>query len=74
MDEEKARVASAVVRLGSTLSLDVIAEGIETQVQRDQLLALECGFGQGFLFAKPLSYDELVAAVLDRAEPLRATA
>jgi diguanylate cyclase (GGDEF)-like protein/PAS domain S-box-containing protein len=74
LDEEKARVASAVVRLGSTLSLDVIAEGIETQVQRDQLLALECGFGQGFLFAKPLSYDELVAAVLDRAEPLRITA
>ncbi len=73
-DEEKARVASAVVRLGSTLSLDVIAEGIETTVQRDQLLALECGFGQGFLFAKPLSYGELVAAVATRAAPLRATA
>jgi EAL domain-containing protein (putative c-di-GMP-specific phosphodiesterase class I) len=74
LDEEKARVASAVVRLGSTLSLDVIAEGIETQVQRDQLLALECGFGQGFLFAKPLSYDELVSAVTERSEPLRAMA
>jgi diguanylate cyclase (GGDEF)-like protein/PAS domain S-box-containing protein len=73
-DEEKARVASAVVRLGSTLSLDVIAEGIETQVQRDQLLALECGFGQGYLFAKPLAYDELVAAVASHPEPLKATA
>jgi len=74
-DEEKARVASAVVRLGSTLSLDVVAEGIETQVQRDQLLALECGFGQGFLFARPLSYDELVGAVTtQRAELMRATA
>src|SRR5262249_33893045 len=74
-DEEKARVASAVVRLGSTLSLDVIAEGIETQVQRDQLLALECGFGQGFLFARPLSYDELVGAVTtQQADLLRATA
>jgi diguanylate cyclase (GGDEF)-like protein/PAS domain S-box-containing protein len=73
-DEEKARVASAVVRLGSTLSLDVIAEGIETTVQRDQLLALECGFGQGFLFAKPLSYGELVAATMSRLEPMRATA
>jgi diguanylate cyclase (GGDEF)-like protein/PAS domain S-box-containing protein len=73
-DEEKARVASAVVRLGSTLSLDVIAEGIETPVQRDQLLALECGFGQGFLFAKPLSYGELVAATMSQLEPMRATA
>jgi diguanylate cyclase (GGDEF)-like protein/PAS domain S-box-containing protein len=73
-DEEKARVASAVVRLGSTLSLDVIAEGIETQIQRDQLLALECDFGQGYLFARPLTYDELAAAVTDRSEPLRATA
>ena len=74
LDEEKARVASAVVRLGSTLSLDVVAEGIETQVQRDQLLTLECGFGQGFLFARPLSYDELVGAVANHPEPLRATA
>ena len=57
------------MRLGSTLSLDVIAEGIETQMQRDQLLALECGFGQGFLFAKPLSYDELVAAVMTNSRP-----
>jgi diguanylate cyclase (GGDEF)-like protein/PAS domain S-box-containing protein len=73
-DEEKARVASAVVRLGSTLSLDVIAEGIETQVQRDQLLALECDFGQGYLFARPLSYDELAEAAGNRSEPLRATA
>jgi len=74
-DEEKARVASAVVRLGSTLSLDVVAEGIETQVQRDQLLALECGYGQGFLFARPLSYDELVGAVTTQhADLLRATA
>ena len=74
LDEEKARVASAVVRLGSTLSLDVIAEGIETQVQRDQLLALECGYGQGYLFARPLSYDELVSAVMTQTEPLKATA
>ncbi len=73
-DEEKARVASAVVRLGSTLSLDVVAEGIETQVQRDQLLALECGYGQGYLFARPLSYDELVGAVTNQTDVLRATA
>ena len=63
------------MRLGSTLSLDVVAEGIETQIQRDQLLALECGYGQGFLFAKPLSYDELVGGGDEReSAPLRATA
>jgi len=53
-----AALARAVVGLGSTLSLRTVAEGVETETQRQELQAMGCNFGQGFLFATPLSADE----------------
>jgi sensor c-di-GMP phosphodiesterase-like protein len=35
--------------------MEVIAEGIETEEQLAQLRALSCGFGQGYLFSRPLA-------------------
>ena len=40
--------------LGKALSLEVIAEGVETEEQRACVAALGCDHMQGFLFAKPL--------------------
>ena len=40
------------------LNIRVIAEGIETEQQRDLLIRAGCDFGQGFLFSKPLLADE----------------
>jgi EAL domain-containing protein (putative c-di-GMP-specific phosphodiesterase class I) len=54
-------VALALVRLGSDLGLQVVAEGVETP---DQLSALEfasCPFAQGYLFSRPLPPDALTA-------------
>jgi diguanylate cyclase (GGDEF)-like protein/PAS domain S-box-containing protein len=48
-----------VVTLGETLGLDTVAEGIELDAQAAALLALGCVAGQGFLFAKAGSLDEL---------------
>jgi diguanylate cyclase (GGDEF)-like protein len=48
-------LSSAVVTLGSALSLRTIAEGIETEGQFDRLRHLGCPYGQGYLFARPLS-------------------
>ena len=45
-------VVRAILALADTLSLQVIAEGIETEVQRDVLCKLGCECGQGFLFAR----------------------
>jgi len=42
------------------LSLDVIAEGIERTSQVDDLLALDCRLGQGWLLAKALSEEDLI--------------
>jgi EAL domain-containing protein (putative c-di-GMP-specific phosphodiesterase class I) len=56
-----ARIAGAVVRLGQDLGVHVVAEGIETMSQLQALRALGCPFGQGYLFARPLSADDLTA-------------
>ncbi|MGH3066431.1 MAG: putative bifunctional diguanylate cyclase/phosphodiesterase, partial [Gaiellaceae bacterium] len=63
---EQERLVAAIVRLGATLGLDTVAEGIETQSQRERLRALKCQFGQGYFFARPMSADEL-SPVLVRA-------
>ena len=52
-------LARAVVALGRTLSLRTVAEGVESEAQRRQLLALGCELGQGYLFAPPLPDDAL---------------
>jgi diguanylate cyclase (GGDEF)-like protein len=44
----------AVIALGRTLGLRVVAEGVETQAQADFLTAEGCGIGQGYLFSRPL--------------------
>ena len=46
-----AAVVRAVLAMARTLGMDVIAEGIETDEQRDCLLELGCELGQGFLFS-----------------------
>jgi len=52
-------LARAVITLGETLGLDTVAEGIELEPQVTALLALGCVAGQGFLFAKPGSLEQL---------------
>jgi diguanylate cyclase (GGDEF)-like protein len=48
-------LSQAIVELGRALSLDMIAEGIETQDQADWFRTLGCRFGQGYHFARPMS-------------------
>ena len=52
-------LSSAVVALGSSLALDVVAEGIELDEQLQRLRDLGCEFGQGFHFARPMESGEL---------------
>jgi diguanylate cyclase (GGDEF)-like protein/PAS domain S-box-containing protein len=52
-------LARAVITLSETLGLDTVAEGIEYEPQVAELLALGCVAGQGFLFSKPCSLEEL---------------
>jgi diguanylate cyclase (GGDEF)-like protein len=54
-------VVDAVIRLAHALSLRVVAEGVETEGQRDILLSLGCDELQGYFYAKPMSAGTLLA-------------
>jgi diguanylate cyclase (GGDEF)-like protein len=53
-------VVDAVVRLAHALGLRVVAEGVETEAQREILLALGCDELQGYLFARPMTAQQLL--------------
>jgi EAL domain-containing protein (putative c-di-GMP-specific phosphodiesterase class I) len=53
-DPEDAGIVRAIIALASTLQLRVVAEGVETQVQEDFLLAEGCELAQGYLYSRPL--------------------
>jgi len=57
-----------VVRLAHLLGMRVVAEGVESQDQRDVLAALGCDELQGFYFARPMAPADLSAAELPAAE------
>ena len=61
-----AALARTIIALGETLSLQTVAEGIETAAQGESLLALGCRKGQGYHYARPLPPEEIAACVLAR--------
>jgi diguanylate cyclase (GGDEF)-like protein/PAS domain S-box-containing protein len=65
---ENVALQSAIIALGASLSLDVIAEGIELPEQEQSLQDLGCEIGQGFLFAKPMGVDALVGFLASQLE------
>jgi diguanylate cyclase (GGDEF)-like protein/PAS domain S-box-containing protein len=58
-EPEIASIVSAVIDLAKSLSLEVVAEGIETVQQRDHLRAKNCSLGQGYLFGRAVVADEV---------------
>ncbi len=64
--ETQRGIVRAILALGESLSVNVIAEGIETQEQLEALLGLGCAFGQGYLLAPPMTVDKCVQALRTR--------
>jgi len=54
-------LATAILGIGKTLGLPVVAEGVETEGQRHILLAAGCSLAQGWLFGQAMPADELMA-------------
>ncbi len=65
-DEDSAMVKS-IIKMGQTLNMSTLAEGVETQEQAELLRSFGCDIFQGYLFAKPLSKDELSTFLKDSA-------
>jgi diguanylate cyclase (GGDEF)-like protein/PAS domain S-box-containing protein len=55
---ENAEIVRTIIMLARNLGMSVIAEGIETKAQLEQLRAMECCQGQGYFFAKPMSSQD----------------
>jgi diguanylate cyclase (GGDEF)-like protein/PAS domain S-box-containing protein len=70
VDGEKLELVRTITTLAWNLGMDVIAEGIETTKQLAQLKALKCEYGQGYLFARPMSGTDATAFLSTPGHPL----
>ena len=68
-DPVREHMVAAAIALAATMSLDVVAEGVETEAARRQLLDLGCTRGQGWLFGKALPAAEVPAALSADVRP-----
>ena len=63
-DTTSGAIAQTIISLGKAMRLPVMAEGVETQAQRDCLMTLGCNAFQGYLFSRPIpleQFEELLA-------------
>jgi EAL domain-containing protein (putative c-di-GMP-specific phosphodiesterase class I) len=70
-------IVSAVIFLAHELGIEVVAEGVETEVHREILRGLHCDVLQGYLFDKPLAadgFEQLLRKNRDETCPLAGSA
>ncbi|MES2613462.1 MAG: EAL domain-containing protein, partial [Pseudomonadota bacterium] len=70
-DPNDAAIARTVVALGTSLGLRVIAEGVETEAQREFLARNNCHAWQGYLLSPPLQVAEFEELVRQKNGPVR---
>jgi diguanylate cyclase (GGDEF)-like protein/PAS domain S-box-containing protein len=65
--EQNGEIVRAVVALARNLGLEVVAEGVETVLQFDQLKALGCEHGQGYYFSEPVDHESATELIRKEA-------
>ncbi|MDE1917220.1 MAG: EAL domain-containing protein [Sphingomonadales bacterium] len=63
-DQEAEALVEAIVRLGLAMKLEIVAEGVETEAQRQRLIQCGCHQFQGYLLGRPVPAGELERAIL----------
>ena len=63
-------IIKTIIALARSLNLDVVAEGIETDTQLKHLQGLFCDYGQGYLFGRPMSPQDIENHILFPTQPL----
>ena len=61
IDANDAAICTATIALGHSLGLELVAEGVETEAQRDFLAQLGCDTLQGYLYSKPMPFEATIA-------------
>ena len=69
-----ATIVQTIIAMGESMGLDVIAEGVETEVQREFLERHGCHAFQGYLFGRPLPVDQFAAALREQKSPAQSSA
>ena len=68
-DQGDATIVESLIAIGRSMSIEVIAEGIEEEAQRDLLREKGCVWGQGFLFSDPLPMEEFTKLLKRETNP-----
>ncbi|TAN79552.1 MAG: EAL domain-containing protein [Magnetospirillum sp.] len=68
-EREGAAICLAIIHMAKALSLDVVAEGVETEAQADFLRAHGCDFVQGYLFGRPEAVEHATTHLKSLCEP-----
>ena len=64
-DEEDIAITKAIIALGKSLKFTIIAEGVETQAQKDFMMTNKCDYMQGYFFSKPIPALEMEKLLTD---------
>ncbi len=70
-DINDATICAATIALGHSLGLELVAEGVETEAQRHFLAGLGCDILQGYLYSRPLPFDDTVVYLKTHLATLR---
>ena len=65
-NRENCGIIEAIVQIGKSFNLTVLAEGVETAEQKTYLAEKECQEGQGYFFGKPLSAKDFIALIANQ--------
>jgi PAS domain S-box-containing protein len=71
-DQGDAAIVAAIITLGRSLGLGVVAEGVETRTQANELRRLGCAYGQGFLYGRPGPADRVRGLFPEERPPRQA--
>ena len=69
-DSNDKAIVCAVINMGQSLGLEVIAEGVETKEQRDALVSYGCHHFQGYLFGRPQPIDRFESNIRNQYQEL----
>ncbi|WP_017717886.1 PAS domain S-box protein [Kamptonema formosum] len=68
-DSDNSEIVQTIVRLAHNLGMDAVAEGVETPQQMEILRTLQCEYGQGYFFSKPVDSEAARALLLSERSP-----